>query len=165
MPMSLSEEVLMGIAAVATALIGFSGVVTALGHGAKGAWSQHESIQLFALVVPSIVSLASAFAPVAIGLVTENSDLIWKGSNGVCFVGHLVGVTTFIRSGSAETILFSHKVGLTMTFLVMGGMLGSMLGLLAWPELTFLLGLLLGIGVSVHNFYLLLFPAAGSGED
>lgn len=163
--MNLSEEVLMGIAAVAIALIGFSGVVTALGRRRKGAWSQSESIQLFALVVPSIISLASAFVPVALGLVTENSEVIWKVSNGACFVGHFLGVSTFLRSGSAESILFSHKVGLTMTFLVMAGMLGSTLGLGSWPELTFLLGLLLGIGVSVHNFYLLLFPAVNSHGD
>lgn len=163
--MNLSEEVLMGIAAVAIALIGFSGVVTALGRRRKGAWSQSESIQLFALVVPSIVALTSAFVPVALALITENIDIIWKISNGACFLGHLMGVAQFIRNGSADSILFSHKVGLTMTFLVMAAMLGSTLGLGSWPELTFLLGLLLGIGVSVHNFYLLLFPSVISRDD
>lgn len=163
--MNLSEDVLMDIAAVAIALIGFSGVVTALGRRSKGTWSRAEGIQIFALVVPSIVTLGSAFVPVGVGLITENTDLIWKASNGACFLGHLVGVSTFIRSGSADSILFSHKVGLTITFLVMAAMLASVLGFGSWPELTFLLGLLLGIGVSVHNFYLLLFLVANDDGE
>lgn len=163
--MNLSEDVLIGVAAVAITLIGFSGVVTALDRRSRGTWSQAESIQLFALVAPSMVSLACAFVPVALGLITANDDVIWKASNGACFVGHLLGVSTFLRSGSVESLLFSHKVGLTMTFLVMAGLLGGTLGLVAWPQLTFLLGLLLGIGVSVHNFYLLLFPAMTARND
>ena len=163
--MNLSEEVLMGIAAVAIALIGFSGVVTALGQRSKGGWSQAESIQLFALVAPSIISLSSAFAPVAVALITQNSDVIWRVSNGVCFAGHFLGVATFLRSGSAESIHFSQKIGLTVTFLVMAGMLASILGFGSWPEFTFLMGLLLGIGISVHNFYGLLFPAVNSRGD
>jgi hypothetical protein len=44
-------------------------------------------------------------------------------------------------------------------------LLMSTLGFGTWYQFTFLLGLLLGIGVSVHNFYLLLSPAiAGNGN-
>ena len=155
----------MGIAAVAIALVGFSGVVTALERRTAQAWTQAESIQLFALVVPSIVTLYSVFIPIGLGLVIENTNIIWRVSNAGCFLGHLVGVTHFLRAGSTESILFSHKIGLTVTFLVMALMLGSSVGLGAWPEFTFLLGLLLGIGVSVHNFYLLLFPALNSDRQ
>ncbi len=70
-----------------------------------------------------------------------------------------------MRDGSTESIRFSHKVGLTITFSVMAVMLASSLGLGEWPQFTFLLGLLLGIGVSLHNFYLLLFPAISSDRD
>ena len=152
----------MGIAAVAIALVGFSGVVTALKHRTSDTWSQAESIQLFALVVPSIVTLYSVFIPIGLELVIENSDTIWRVSNAGPFLGHLLGVTHFLRRGSTGSILFSHKIGLTVTFLVMALMLGSLVGLGSWPEVTFLLGLLLGIGVSLHNFYLLLFPALNS---
>jgi len=155
----------MGIAAVAIALVGFSGVVTALERRTSHTWSKAESIQLFALVVPSIVTLYSVFLPIGLGLVIENSDVIWRVSNGGCFLGHLLGVTHFLRAGSTGSLLFSHKIGLTITFLVMALMLGSAVGLGSWPEVTFLLGLLLGIGVSVHNFYLLLFPALNSNRE
>lgn len=152
----------MGIAAVAIALIGFSGVVTALGRRESSPWTEVESIQLFALVVPSIVTLYSVFVPIGLQVVIESGDLVWRLSSGACFLGHLIGVTHFLRAGSAESILFSHKVGLAITFLVMAAMLVSAVGLGPWPELIFLLGLLLGIGVSLHNFYLLLLPAISS---
>jgi quercetin dioxygenase-like cupin family protein len=129
--LNISEEVLMGIAAVAIALVGFSGVVTAL-------------------VVPGIITLYSVFIPIGLELVIENSDTIWRVSNAGCLLGHLLGVTHFIRAGSTESILFSHKIGLTVTFLVTALMLGSSVGLGSWPDVTFLLGLLLGIGVSVY---------------
>ncbi len=163
--MNISEEVLMGIAAVAIALIGFSGVVTALGRRNNRSWSQSESIQLFALVAPAIVTLASAFIPIGLGLIIQDSDILWRTANGACFVAHLLPVVKFMRDGSTESIRFSHKVGLTITFSVMAVMLASSLGLGEWPQFTFLLGLLLGIGVSLHNFYLLLFPAISSDRD
>ena len=162
---NLSEEVLMGIAAVSVTLIGFSGVVTALGRQHDRSWSRPEAIQLFALVAPSIVTLVSAFVPVVLNLITENTDLIWRASNDVCFLGHLSGIIYFIRMGSGMTVRFSHKVGLTCTFGIMTILLISVLGIGSWYQFTYLLGLLLGIGVSVHNFYLLLSPAiVANGE-
>jgi hypothetical protein len=163
--MNISEEVLMGIAAVSVTLIGFSGVVTALSHRRDEPWSKSEAIQLFALVAPSIVTLVSAFVPVGLQLITENSNLVWRASNGVCFLGHVFGVSYFISIGSNLPVRFSHKVGLTCTFSVMAIMLMSTLGIGSWYQLTFLLGLLLGIGVSVHNFYLLISPAIIGKDD
>ncbi len=162
--MNLSEEVLMGVAAVSVTLIGFSGVVTALGRKQDKSWSRPEAIQLFALVAPSIVTLTSAFVPIGGHLITENSEFVWRFANAFCFFGHLFGVSYFIRMGSSLPVRFSHKVGLTCTFSVMAILLVSALGLGEWYQFTFLLGLLLGIGVSVHNFYLLLSPAI-TGDD
>ena len=155
----------MGLAAVAVTLIGFSGVVTALDLRRDNSWRRADSIQLFALVAPSIVTLFSAFVPIIVESLTENSDFVWQASNGVCFLGHLCGVSYFVRIGSGLPIRLSHKVGLTCTFLVMALLLMSTLGIGSWYQFTFLLGLLLGIGVSVHNFYLLLSPTiAGDGN-
>lgn len=155
----------MGLAAVSVTLIGFSGVVTALGRKSDEQWSKSHAIQLFALVAPSIVTLFSVFVPVSLQLITENSDLIWRASNGLCFLGHLLAVSYFMRIGSNLPVRLSHKVGLTCTFLVMAILLMSTLGIGSWYQFTFLLGLLLGIGVSVHNFYLLLSPAiTGNGN-
>jgi len=163
--MNISEEVLMGAAAVSVTLIGFSGVVTALGQGRNRPWTRAEAVQLFALVAPSIVTLFCAFVPIGAGLLIDNSDIVWRTANGACFLGHLFGVTYFIHIGSRMPVRFSHKIGLTCTFSVMAVLLLSALGVGSWYEFTFLLGLLLGIGVSVHNFYLLLSPAISGDAD
>ena len=63
--MSLTDEILMAIAQIAVALIGFSGVVVALGRRGN-AWTESELLQLRTLVEPSIVVLAALFAPFAI---------------------------------------------------------------------------------------------------
>ena len=74
--MNLSEEVLMGAAAVAVTLIGFSGVVTALRLPRDDSWSRSESAQLFALVAPSIVTLSCAFVPIGLGLILDDRDIM-----------------------------------------------------------------------------------------
>ena len=163
--MILSEEVLIGVAGIAITLIGFSGVVTALGRRDAGLWSPQEMLQLRTLVEPSIVSLFSAVVPIALGIVIANDEVIWRVANGVCFVANLVAIAAFVRRGSAGGRHPSHKVGHFIGNIIMLAMLAGMFSPLKWTQLTFFLGMFLGIGVSVHNFYLLLFPASeGSGN-
>ena len=158
--MSLSEDVLMGVTGVAIALIGFSGVVTVLGRRGSGKWSRSETLQLTTLVNPCIVTLYAAFVPIGLGLITENTEIVWRGSNFAVFIGHVLGFTAFLRRGSTDTVLFIQKAWSAVTVIVLLGTLGSSLGLLPWHQFTFLLGLVLGIGVSLQNFYLLLFPSS-----
>ena len=157
--MHLSEDVLMDVAAIAIALVGFSGVVTALGRRGSGKWSPSETLQLRTLVDPCIVTLIAAFVPIGLGLVTANAEIIWRASNAVVFVGHVFGFAAFLRRGSTDTILLSQKIWSAITVAVLLGTLSASLGLHGWHQLTFLMGLALGIGVSLQNFYLLLFPA------
>ena len=156
--MSLSEDVLIGIAGVAIALIGFSGVVTTLGRRGSGEWSPSETLQLRTLIDPSIVTLYAVFFPIGLVLITEDTEIIWRVSNFAVFVGHALGFSAFLRRGSTDTVLVSQKVWSVVTVTMLSGTLGSSLGLLPWHQFTFLLGLVLGIGVSLQNFYLLLFP-------
>ena len=155
----------MGAAAVAVTLIGFSGVVTALRLPWDNSWSRSESAQLFALVAPSIVTLSCAFVPIGLRLILEDSDTIWRISNGSVGLGHLLAVFYFLRIGSRQPLQFSHKIGMVFTVSIIGLTLLSALGFGSWFQFTFLLGLLLGIGVSVNSFYLLLGPAlTGNGN-
>ncbi len=158
--MILSEEVLVGVAGIAITLIGFSGVVTALGRRDTGLWSPEEMLQLRTLVEPSIVSLFSAFVPLSLGIVIANDEVVWRTANGACFIAHFVGIAAFVRRGSTGMVHTSHKVGFSISVIIMLAMLAGMFSPLKWTQLTFFLGMLLGIGVSVHNFYLLLFPAS-----
>lgn len=163
--MTLSEEVLVGIAGVAIALIGFSGVVTSLGRQGSGEWSPAEKLQLRTLIDPSIVTLFAAFVPIGLGLITESTEIVWRASNFAVFVGHVLGFTAFLRRGSTDTVLFSQKAWSAGTVIVLLGTLGSSLALLPWHQFTFLLGLALGIGVSLNNFYLLLFPSSQNSNE
>ena len=158
--MNLSEDVLVGIAGVAIALIGFSGVVTSLGRKGSGKWSPAETLQLRTLIDPSIVTLFAAFVPIGIGLVAEDTEIVWRASNFVVFVGHVLGFTAFLRRGSTDTVLWSQKAWSAVTVIVLLATLASSLGFVPWHQFTFLLGLALGIGVSLQNFYLLLFPSS-----
>ena len=158
--MILSEEILIGIAGIAVTLIGFSGVVTALGRRDVGKWSPQEMLQLRTLVEPSIVSLFSAFVPLALSIVIANHEVIWKTANGVCFVANFVGIAAFVRRGSTGGFHASHKIGFSISMIIMFAMLAGMFLPSKWTQLTFFLGMNLGIGVSVHNFYLLLFPVS-----
>ncbi|NIP54263.1 hypothetical protein GWN42_22125 [candidate division KSB1 bacterium] len=162
--MTVSDEVLVGVAGIAITLIGFSGVVTALGRRDAGRWSPQEIFQLRTLVEPSIASLFSAFVALSLNIVIANEEVIWKIANGVCFVAHSVGITLFVRRGSTGGLGLnvSYKVGFFISMIVMLAMLIGMFSPSKWSQLTFLLGLSLGIYASLHNFYLLVFPM---GED
>jgi len=160
--MTLSEEFLMGIAAIAIALVGFSGVVISLGRRGSGRWSPSELLQLRTLVEPSIITLFGALAPSIIAVATEDEEAIWRFANGLLFIGHCIGIGGYLIRGSNETIRLSNKIVTIVGVIVLLAMLASALGLLRHYHLTFGLGLLVGITASVHNFYQLLFT---SSED
>lgn len=153
----ITEDTLHSVAAIAVTLIGFSGVVTALGPRGEGRWSASELLQLRTLVEPSIVSLAGAFLPIALGQLVSELDTVWRISNGLLACGHTIGVSLFLTRGATAEVLLSHKILTVVTFAILAAMLGSAFDFWPWYEFTFLFGLLLGIAVSLNNFYLLLF--------
>ena len=81
--MNLTEDFLLNVASISIALIGFSGVVTALGRRGEGRWTASELLQLKTLVEPSIVSLLGAFVPITLGLIIQNSEVLWRVSNAM----------------------------------------------------------------------------------
>ena len=112
--MNITEDFLLGIASISIALIGFSGVVIALGRRGQGEWTPSEMLQLRTLVEPSIVSLLGAFVPILLGLLTLNSDLLWRTSNTILVVLHLAGFFAFVIRGSDSGITFTHKIMVTI---------------------------------------------------
>jgi len=106
--MALLEEVLMGFAGVAIALIGFSDVDSG-----------------------------------------ERSPVYWT----------LLRYWGIPPKRSRTTIQLSHKVVTVIALVVLLSMLASSFGYIRSYQLTFCLGLITGTLASVHNFYLLLFPA------
>lgn len=161
----MTEDYLFTFAEIAVALIGFSGVVTILGHRGKGEWQKAEKVRLQALVEPSIVVLAGALMPSTLSLVMENNDLLWRLCNLIVLVMHLAAFTAYIRrSGNTDTLL-SQKImaGVAVAVFVTLGL--SVLGVMSQHQFTFALGLLLGIAVAIFNFSLLLFHIIQARDD
>lgn len=155
--MSITDEFLIGVASMAIALIGFSGVVTALERRGEGSWTPSEILQLKTLVEPSIVSLLGAFVPIVLGLAIQNLDVLWRTSNALLLSFHLVGFTAFLVRGNSSGVEFSHKIMSAIFLLVAFFQLGSIFNFVSFHQLAFSVSLIYGVFVSVHNFYLLLF--------
>ena len=151
------DELLIGVASIAIALIGFSGVVTALGRRGEGKWTPSELLQLKTLVEPSIVSLLGAFVPIVLALSISDTDILWRTSNGLLVSLHLVGFVSFLIRGSQAGVELSHKIMLIIFLLILFFQLGSIFNLVSSHQQAFTLSLIYGIAAGVHNFYLLLF--------
>ena len=155
--MNLSEDTLLAVAGLAVALIGFSGVVTAIGRRGEGRWTPTEMLHLRTLVEPSAITLFGAFVPIIVGLLVGDIELKWRISNALLLAAHLVGFSLFLTRGAASELYLSHKIMSAIAILIFCYQLGSIFGLVSSHQVAFALCLLLGIGVGVHNFYLLLF--------
>ena len=159
MDLTLTDETLMAIAQIAIALIGFSGVVVALGRSGKVGWSEAELLQLRTLVEPSVVVLVGAFIPLVLSLLDMQGVALWRLGNGVLLCLHAIGHSLFmVRSVRSENaVVRSQRIVTGISFIVYAILIGSVAGLVEYHQFAFLIGLLLGIQVSVVNFYLLLF--------
>jgi len=162
--MDLTEDTLLAVAGLAVALIGFSGVVTALGRRGEGKWTPTEMLHLRTLVEPSAITLFGAFIPIVVGLIVGDVDLKWRISNGLLLSAHLVGFSLFLIRGATSELYLSHRIMSAITIFIFCYQLGSIFGLVSSHQVAFSLCLLLGIGVGVHNFYLLLFVMQKEAE-
>lgn len=155
--MTISEDFLLSIASLAIALIGFSGVVIALGRRGQGQWSPAEMLQLRTLVEPSVVSFLGAFVPILLGLLITNQELLWRASNLLLASFHLVGFFAFVIRGSHAGISPTHKFMASLFLFILCFQLASVVIFSDHLELAFALSLIYGLCAGVHNFYLLLF--------
>lgn len=153
----LSEGLLLAVAQIAVALIGFSGVVTTLGHRRGTKWTAAELLQLRTQVEPSIVALFGALVPSTLALVVESPTSVWRISNAVLAV---LGLLAFIRyqyRTHRSPTLWSQKVLAVVAILALSGLILGALNLVTKHEFTFMVGLWVALVVGVHNFALLLF--------
>lgn len=155
--MTLSDETLMGIAQIAITLIGFSGVVTALGHDRGERWGPAELLQLRTQVEPSMTALFGALLPATAGLLVDSQNALWQICNGLLAVFIFAALLAYlVRTKRAPTLL-SQKVLTVVSIFVLAGLVASTTNLVTAHQATFMFGLLLGLVVGVHNFTLLLF--------
>lgn len=161
----MTEEFLFTFADIAVALIGFSGVVTILGHRGKGEWQKGEKVRLQALVEPSIVALVGALLPSTLSLVMENNDILWRLCNLIVLVMHLTAFTAYIRRSDNTATLPSQKIMVVIAVVVFVILGLSVLGVFPQHQFSFALGLLLGIAVAIFNFSSLLFDTIQARDN
>jgi hypothetical protein len=155
--MNLSDETLMAIAQIAVTLIGFSGVVTALGHEKNKVWSAAELLQLRTQVEPSLTALFGALLPATVGLLVGNHEVLWRICNALLAVFIVLALGAFLFRTRAAPTLFGQWVLTALSFVVLMGLILSATNVVILHQLTFMLGLWLGLLVGVYNFSLLLF--------
>jgi len=161
----MTDDYLFTIAEIAVALIGFSGVVAVLGHRGKGSWQPAERVRLLALTEPSMIALTGALLPATLQLLLSGDETIWRVSNLVVLVLHLIAFGAYIKRSRNTKTLLSQKLMASLAVLVFLGLGASTLNLWPYHEFTFALGLLLGIAVAVFNFSLLLFHVHSDNVD
>lgn len=157
------SEVFLTIAELCLALIGFSGVVSIFGRRNEGRWTADEILQLRTLVEPAITSLAGCFIPILLFAFFDDRESLWRVSNACLIAIHMVAWVLFWVRAKADA-LPSQKI---MTVIFLGIVMIQILSVAAFVDFhvtAFLLGLLIGVAVSIHNFYLLLFASNESVE-
>lgn len=84
------RDVLMAIAQVAATFIGFASVVFAVGRASVAGVNAPERTALIHLLLPSILVLFLAFAPVVAFAGNTSEPQVWRVANGVLGVIHLL---------------------------------------------------------------------------
>lgn len=153
----ISEELLMGVAQIAVALIGFSGVVTALGRERGRKWTAAELLQLRTQVEPSMVALFGALVPSTVSLVATSPLALWRVSDAILGGFIFVALARYVWRTRRVSTLWSQRILSIVSVIVLIGLVLGATDVVSQSELVFMLGLWLALIVGAHNFALLLF--------
>ena len=118
----IPEMLLMAVAQIAVALIGFSGVVTTLGHSRGTKWTAAELLQLRTQVEPSIVALFGALVPSTITLIVDSPILLWRISNAILVLFGIAALIRYLYRTHRTPTLWSQRVLFLVSVLVLSGM-------------------------------------------
>ena len=152
------SEVFLTIAELCLALIGFSGVVSIFGRRNKGRWTANEILQLRTLVEPAMTTLAGCFVPILLVSFFDDQVSLWRVSNACLIAIHMVAFVLFWIRAKADAVTSQKIMSVIFLGIVMIQIL-SVAAVVDFHVTAFLLGLLIGVAVSIHNFYLLLFES------
>lgn len=152
------SDALYTIAQLALALIGFSGIVIALGHRQLGKLTRGEKLQLYGLIGPPLTALVCSFVPMVIASSVSSESSIWRWSHGILGFLHLANFIGFYilagKWGGGVT-----KSQIVMSFIGVSFILAHFLasaGLITLYFALFVVGLMQQLGVGISNFILLL---------
>lgn len=158
--MELAEhtETLHTIAQVTITLIGFCGIVTVIGGNAISKWTPEERFNFYILIAAPLTAFFSSFVPILVGTFTENSEIVWRISNAVLGLFHLVNIAGFFMNHEkAEFIPGQRILGVIGIATILAHFLAA-LSILPWFVFIFMFGLLQQTYIGIHNFILLFKP-------
>ncbi len=152
-----SNDILMTIAQLSLANIGFIGIVLVFGRRVESQWSGHEKAQFYAMIVTPLTALAGSFVPGILNLEIASTETVWRLSNLILGVLHLINFIGFVKVVIQNGGLFgSHKITAPIGFLFLLSQFLAAAAVIPWLETVFILGLLQQLAIGIHNFVLLL---------
>ena len=161
-----SRDILMAIAGVAATFIGFASVVFAVGRASHGGLSISERNALAHLLIPASCVLFLAFLPIIIAAGFEAPLPIWRLSNGVLGIVHLMLIVNGARAAAKSQILEPLPVRAILFpggFLSLAANFAVAFGFLQhFAAMIYLAGLLWFLLVSSVQFIMLVFLHARS---
>jgi len=93
-----STNVLATVAQVAATLIGFTGVIFAIGRFSEGGLDPTERNALIHLLMPAVMALFLALAPMVAASAAQPDVFFWRVFNGVLAAVHAPSVTDGARA-------------------------------------------------------------------
>ena len=160
------ESLLTAVAGVASAFIGFTGVIFAVGRFSRGAWKVSERHALTNMLVPSLVALFMALVPMVVLTGVQSAISVWRISNAILATIHVVLVTGALRVALRGELV--EPIPLRFV-LIPGGYVSVVASALVaaglWPSLAatiFGAGLVWFLLIAAIQFVLLVTPQAGA---
>lgn len=89
-------DLLQNLAEIFIALVGFTGIVAAIGRRSQGEWDPIERARLLSLLGAGGAGAVSALAPMVAASAGVPELLIWRVGNGTNALLHLVAATGFM---------------------------------------------------------------------
>jgi hypothetical protein len=90
------EDLLQTLAELFIALVGFTGIVVALGRRGQGEWHPIERARLESLLGAGVSGIVFAIAPLVAASSGVSEALIWRTGNGVTPFLHVLGAARFM---------------------------------------------------------------------
>lgn len=151
-------EAVRAIPEVAITLVGFIGIVFALGHRPGTGWTDREWLQVYAMTAAPFTAFFCAFAPDVFATIVADPDQVWRLSNATLGLLHVANIFPFLLKMSSIRVTPGQRaLAVVGGVLILGHFLAA-LGVVPWLEFVFIIGLLQQLVVGIFNFYLFLRP-------
>jgi len=155
-----ADAVLETFAQVSATLVGFSGVVFAIGRFSQGGLSPAERMGLLHLLIPAAAALFLAMLPMVISTRVEPDALFWRAFNGLIGAVHLFTFGDAMRAVLRREVPDPVAVYLVTIPIGAATIVANFLVVLGFIEqlavLIYLISVLWFLFISVTQFILLI---------